>query len=227
MIRRKKFVFRAGTLAGSVMAIWLLAGCQLPLALIEMMFPKEKIPPVYTLPPGKTVLVFPDDILNPLSYSPVKRMLADKVNKLLVEKKLVAGTIPFDKLIDLKNSEPEFNRLAVSTVGKKLGADLVVYISNDEFRLKDTPLDTIWRGRFSVKVRVVDVNEGRLWPDESAGFPVKIVEPITESSSRDYSRQLAEKLAEGMGEKVCGLFCDHYVDRARPKEKDIDSEINR
>ena len=209
---------------------WLLAagaltgGCHapllLPLAFLEKMFPKDRVPPKFKLPAGKKVLVFPDDMLRPMSYPPAKRTLARKANALLVEKKLVAGTVPYDRLIDLQHDDVNFNRRSVATVGRKLGADLVIYISIDEFALKDSPVGTLWHGRFAGKVRVVDVVKGRLWPDESAGFPVRVEEPITENASETYGTQLAQKLAERLAEEVVGLFHSHYVDRHRPRQSE-------
>ena len=201
------------------------AGCQLPIAILAKLFPKEPVPPRFVLPADKTILVFPDDIKRPLVYPPVKRTLAEKADKLLIEHSLAAETIPYDKLIDLRNAEPEFNLMSIPKIGRRLGADLVIYVSIEEFSLKDNPIDTLWRGRLAGKVKVVDVLKGRIWPDESAGFPIRIVEPITDNSSRDYGSQLARKLAERMAEEVCGLFHKHYIDRARPKEKETDLSI--
>ena len=86
MIKRKTFL-----LIGAASAMWLLSGCVLPFAILEKFFPKEKVPARFTLPAGKKVLVFPDDILHPVSYPPVKRVLARRANELLAEHKLAAG----------------------------------------------------------------------------------------------------------------------------------------
>ena len=197
-------------------------GCQIFLpviALVEMAFPKSKVPAQFKLPKGKRVLVFPDDMHQPVAYPPVKRALAEKVSKVLLEKKAVASAVPYDELVDLQASEPTFNRLAVSTVGKRVGADLVILVSIDEFRLKDSPVGTLWRGRFAGKVRVVDVKEGRLWPDESAGRPVAASEPVCDNSSEIYGTVLSRQLAEKLGSEVAGLFHDRMVSRHRPKEE--------
>jgi len=213
---------RAALLGWMLVAGALLCGCHgpllVPLAFLEKLFPKDRVPPKFKLPADKKVLVFPDDLLRPVSYPPVKRALAEKANALLVEKKLVAGIVPYDKLIDLQHDDVNFNRLSVATVGRRLGAELVIYINLDEFSLKDSPVGTLWRGRFAGKVRVVDVTKGRLWPDESAGHPVRVEEPVTENTSETYGTQLARKLAERLAGEVVGLFHSHYVDRHRPKE---------
>ena len=226
MIKRKTNLLRAASLTGlAVTAILAFTGCQLIFALAEKLFPKEKVPPSFVLPANRTVLVFPDDIKCPLVYPPAKRTLAEKADKLLIEHSMAAKTIPYDKLIDLRNAEPEFNLMSIPKIGRRLGADLVIYVSIEEFSLKDNPIDTLWRGRLTGKVKVVDVLKGRIWPDESSGFSIKIVEPITDNPSRDYGSQLARKLAERIAEEAIGLFHERYIDRARPKETKTDLSV--
>ncbi len=189
------------------------AGCQVGWVLLERMFPKRRVPAEFKLPKKATVLVFPDDVENPLSYPPVKRILAQRVAQGLLEKKLVAAVVPHDRLTALRAAEPDFNRLAVATVGRKLGADVVVYLAVDAFSLKDNPVNTLWRGKFAVRVRVVDVQKGRLWPDQTAGHRVAVSLPLAESTSETFGAELARMLAERLGEKVVGLFHEHYVER--------------
>jgi len=198
-----------------------LAGCQIFLpviALIETAFPKSKVPAEFNLPKGKRVLVFPDDMNHPVEYPPVKRALAEKVAKVLLEKKAIASAVPYDDLVDLQHGEQNFNRLAVATVGGRLGADLVILVNIDEFRLKVSPGGTLWRGRFAGKVRVVDVQKGRLWPDESAGRPVEAAEPVNDNNSESYGTVLSRLLADKLGTEVAALFHDRMVSRHRPKE---------
>lgn len=219
MMRRRLYFM----LLASIMLLPI--GCQLPIAILAKLFPKEKVHPRFTLPSGKTILVFPDDMDYPLLYPTVKRALAEKADNLLIKYSLASKTIPYDKLIDLRNAEPKFNQMSIPKIGRRLGADLVIYISIEEFSLKDNPVNTLWRGRFVAKVKVVDVLKGRIWPDESAGFSISINEPITENPSEAFGAELARKLAERMAEEVCGLFRNRYVDRARPKEKEPDLQI--
>jgi hypothetical protein len=195
-----------------------LAGCQLPLAIIEKMFPKDRVPPRFKLPADKVVLVFPDDVERPVSYPPVKRRLAEKINELLIEKKLVARTVSHDQLTALRGTEPNFDRMHVPTVGRKCEADLVVYLAIDRFTLKDTPVETIWRGRLDVRVKVVDVKKGRIWPEEMAGFPISVQEPTTENTSESYGAELSRKLADKLAVEVTGLFHERLVDRHKPKD---------
>lgn len=194
-----------------------LGGCQLLWAVLEKTFPQQRVPAVFDLPGGRKVLVFPDDMLRPVSYPPIKRALAEKVNQLLIRHKLAAETVPYDRLIDLQGAEPDFNSLAIGTVGRKLGAQLVIFVAIDRFSLKETPISTMWQGEFAAKVRVVDVRrgKGRLWPDDPAGYALKVSKRATENPSETYGQELSAELANDLGEKIAGLFRAHRVDRAK------------
>ena len=210
---------RAGLLLAALLLVLPgLGGCQVFAAIAAKMFPNETVPAAYTLPEKQVAVVFPDDLQNPISYPPLKRTLAERLSKQFVEKKLVASTVPYDKLLDLQNAEPEFNRLHVPTVGRRVGAQLVIYVSIEDFRLKDTSADTLWRGRLSARVKVVDVAKGRLWPEESAGRLVSVQQPVKENLSEAFGPELAKSLAEQLADEIINLFHEHEVPRmALPK----------
>ena len=194
-------------------------GClQAQFALFEKLFPEDKVPPEYKLPGGKKVLVFTDDIDNPVEYSPIKRIVSDKVSAVLREKKLAAETIPYERIMDLQASHQDFYRMPVAAVGRQLGADLVIYIALERFSLKETPLDTLWKGALSAKVRVIDVWKGKLWPEKSDGRVVTVNTPEVHNTSETYSEVLAQQLGEQLAGEVAGLFHEHWVPRAHPKE---------
>jgi len=203
-------------LAPVLLAGVFLSGCQGAFVLAEKLFPKQTVPAKFNLPKNKTVLVFPDDLQNPLSYPPVKRRFARKLNELLRQEGLAGETIAYEKLTELQAAEPKFNLMSIPKIGRKLGAELVVYLSIEEFTLKDNPVDTLWRGRLAGRAKVVDVVEGRIWPDESAGYPVEVTTPLAESSSETFGEELARILAENLALEVSRLFHSHKVERGRP-----------
>jgi hypothetical protein len=197
-------------LAAALAALAACGGCQVFAAFYHIFVPKALVGPEYELPPKKKVLVFPDDMFDPVSYTPAKRALARKVGDMLAEKRVAADVIPYDELKDLEETEPDFHLLEVGTVGRKLGADLVIYIILEPLRLKDSPDDTLHHGRFGGRVRVVDVRQGKIWPEDSAGKVVRIVEEPSDNPSSSYRQQLAVQLGEKLGEKIGNLFVKHY-----------------
>ncbi len=175
--------------------------------------PPEKIKPVYSPPKSKIILVLVDDLVSPVAYGPIKGELTERLNEKLTEHKIAAETVPYTDLLKLISAAPNFNRLAVSEVGQKLGADLVLCVAINKFSLKDNEVSPLWRGHMETTVRIVDVEKGRLWPeDRPAGYPVKPIETPTKSHpSASYGIDVARTLAEKMADRIAKLFYTHKV----------------
>ena len=166
----------------------------------------------YEIPKEKTVLVFPDDYPASVSFEPVKRLIAGRINDLLAEQKIAAATIPYQALEDMESATNSFSGMSTSQIGKALGADIVIYVHIDKFYLKEDPANPLWHGHIATTVRVVDVNKGLLWPEDiPGGWPVDPVDIPTDDTSQTYDTKLAQRLAEKMSEKIANLFYEHTV----------------
>jgi len=188
-------------------------GCQGIAWLVAQFAPPQKVPATYKLPKGKKVLVFVDDPYYRVNYEPVKAELTKRLNSQLTTHKIAAKTIPYRRLLGLIDATPDFNRLRVSQVGKKLGADVVLYVQVDRFSLKDHENSTLWHGRFKTTIRFVDNEANRLWPkDMHEGFPVpEVTRPQVDNASPTYGGGLARIMAEKMADRIAKLFYDHTV----------------
>ena len=183
--------------------------------------PPQKVRALYEPPADKKLLVFVDDMLNPVSYEPVKGELTKRLNRQLTEHKVVAQTVTYEEILDLMAATPNFNELTVTEIGQKLKADVVVYVYIDEFTLKESEASPLWRGRMRATVRVVDVELGRLWPeDRPTGHSVKPVEtPGASHPSPTYGTDLSKILAEKMAERIAKLFYTHRVGARQAAEQ--------
>lgn len=187
------------------------AACAIPAVIAAKFAPPKKVPPEFELPKGKNVLVFVDDMLNPVSYEPIKIQLTSRLNEHLVAHEVAAKTVSHDRLAALIAATPSFNLLSVSEVGQKLGADVVLYVRVDDFALKDVGAQQLWRGRIETTVRMVGVEAGRLWPKgRIAGHTMPPVEkPITVQASDSYADDLTNEMAAEMADKIAKLFYEH------------------
>ncbi|MCJ7543827.1 MAG: hypothetical protein MUP47_04555 [Phycisphaerae bacterium] len=197
-------------------------GCQPGLGRLAWMFePPQRVKALYTPPPGKTVLVFVDDVLNPVQYQPIKVELAARLNAYLIQKKLAADTVPYETLVEWGSKTADTEHLSVAEVGQAMGADLVLYVHLDKFSLKDDQQSPLWHGQMGTTIRLVDVKAGRLWPmDRPEGYAMPQVETASvDDSSPTYGTEVARELAEAMAERIVNVFCDHTVpaDADRPK----------
>ncbi len=203
-----------------------LPGCAVAAWIAAQFGPEKKVPAEYEPPAGTTILVFVDDMLHPVDYEPVKIQLTEMLNKQLVDNKVVSKTIPYSRLGEFISATPGFNSLAVSEVGQKLGADMVLYVQIDEFRLRDAAATSeLWKGRLATTVRLVDVTKGRLWPTDSpTGHMVPKAETQTVSdSSQARGEQISKELAAEIADKIAKLFYSHktpyegaYGDKSKP-----------
>jgi hypothetical protein len=189
-------------------------GCTQMLAWSVATFaPPERIKALYEVPKDKKVLVFVDDRPAPVSYEPVKYELAERVSKKLREEKLVKETIPYERLVDL-SMLPDYSQMSISEIGKKLGADVVVYVQIESFTLKDSPENPLWQGRLATSVWVVDaVKPERLWPKDMPSRTGYRVPPLefkhAENPSPTYGEEIAKALTEQMADRIAKLFYDH------------------
>lgn len=197
---------------GAVVFAVTLAGCGAVPWLTWQLTPAETVAATYKPPAGKTILVFPDDMLHPINYEPVKQILATEISKQLVESKVAGLTIPYQNLAELEATTPGFNKLSVSEVGQKLGAHIVLYVHIDKFSLKDNEANPLWHGKLETTVRMVEVNKGLLWPkDRPSGWPIEPLDIPTSETSKTYDTRLARTLAQRMAGRIVNLFRKHTV----------------
>lgn len=206
----------------SVRAIVLTAVCVLVLSLcggcavigwtVSLFVPAETVPAEYEPPKGKAYLVFVDDVAAPVEHEGVKRELTEQLNARLEQHKIASRTIDYGDMVKLVAATPQFQRMPVSEVGRKLGADVVVYVQIKRFELSEYAHSSTWNGLMEVSVRVVDVAEQkRLWPeDRPAGFPVDPVHmPQVDLDTRDQIARMSKMLAERTAERIIRLFVEH------------------
>lgn len=178
--------------------------------------PRAKTDAQFELPRDKHVLVFPDDLAYRLQYPPLKRILAEKLNKHLLQHHLAAGTVEYEKLAQLKHrvgdrwTDVRPGGMGVAQVTRELQADLAIYVDIREFRLKDRSGDPVWKARFTVLVKVVGADGRRLWPtDRKDGRELSVETPLLTDDSEGFGITLTDDVADRMADKIAKLFYRH------------------
>ena len=199
-------------------AVWLVVVCALTLSgcgaagWFASLLPPDDIEAKFEFPEDKTVAVLVDDPSHLVKFSPVKYELAKQLNKQFLQHEICADAIPPSDIMKLIAVTPGFARLSNAEIGKKLGADIVVNIRIKLFKLKDADYSQIWQGKLQTTVRVVDVETGRLWPNDSlGGYETKVVEtPRMEgNSSPQFEVKLAKTMASEMADVIAKYFYKH------------------
>ena len=206
-------IFRTHGFQMLLPACLILSGCQPMIGwMVNAFAPPQKIDAVYTPPEGKAIAVFVDDIKSPDRYEPIKRELTERLNEQLIEHNIAINVASYDDMLRLMAATPEFNKLAISEVGQKLGAEMVLYVHVDRFSLRDSAASPLWRGRLQTTIHIVDVLEGRIWPDDRLEYPVKpVTTPGTTDMSPTYETRLVKIMAIQMADRIAKLFYDHEV----------------
>lgn len=172
---------------------------------------RPKVPAVYEPPPRKVVLVLVDDLQHPVSYTPMKYELTQRLNELLETHKVAADTVPYDYLQRYRFATDRFNSLSVVEIGRGVGADLVLHVEITDFSLRDYEMTDLWHGRLDGRLQWVDTEAGRkLWPRDRAMHPLGEIDlPKETDRSPSYAETVARKLADKAAGRIARLFYEH------------------
>jgi len=189
---------------------------------VNVMIPPKPVPAAYELTPGGKVLVLVDDLGKPVRYEQIKRLLTEKINRLLLENEAAEKVVSYQDIFRLTAGRKDFNRLGIADVARELGANQAVYVYLDEFSLKDNPSISLWHGKLRVSVRVVDIEGNTRWPaDHPSGHRPEAAEtPQVDNASPTYGAKVAAELADEMSLKIARLFYKHSVPRGHMPGED-------
>jgi hypothetical protein len=91
-------------------------------------------------------------------------MLAKNLEQMAEESKEKLSVVPARKVEDFKNANPNWREMDLTNIGKKFGADYVVYLEINSMSLYETnSLNQLFRGRANLLVSLIDVSK----PDET------------------------------------------------------------
>jgi hypothetical protein len=186
------------------------SGCA-PIAwLAAVLAPPKPVPAEFKLATEGKVLVLVDDLGKPVRYEQIKRLLTENINRLLVDNKAVERVVSYDDIFRLTASRKDFNQMGIANIARKLGANQTIFVSLNEFSLKDDANIDIWHGKLGVSVRVVDIEGKTEWPidrpDGRIPDPAEI--PEEQNASPTHGTKIAAKLADDMALKIAKFFFD-------------------
>jgi len=156
----------------------------------------------------RTVLVLVDDLGKPVLHKQIKRLLTEKINKLILNNKTGYKVVSYEDVLCLAASRKDYNRMGIANIARELGANQTIYVCLDEFSLKDDPSVSLWHGKLGVSVRVVDSKGKTEWPvDRPAGHsPEAAGTSQVDDPSPTYGAKVTIELADEMAAKIVGLW---------------------
>lgn len=173
----------------------------------------EKIKGEFKLSEGP-ILVFIDDKNERIDWPAARRFLWDDVSQELIRTKSALKIIPLETEDAIRQTTPNFGELSCRKVGELAGADQVIWIEVQDFRVPEQITEATNAAYFHVTVKVIDPKQTerskiRLWPTTPEGQRVSASMTggaVLEQKTKDAkSRILTAKLAV----EIARLFHDH------------------
>ncbi len=130
--------------------------------------------------------------------------------------------IPWRKLVELRRIETEYESVAADRLGKRLGAEQVLFLKVEYTRAQAAAegIDELITGAScKADVRVVNAkatqrNQVRLWPTGRPGTPGYIIETkidVHEARAASTAEDRARLLADRLADEVAKLFYDYEI----------------
>lgn len=149
------------------------------------------------------------------------RNLSDKLAAVEVDKKKLVEVIPFEKVLDLRNSRPkDFATMTIPQIGKAVGAEQVIYVDLQASGVAPMATGEVLQGKAAANIKVVDVATGdTLWPTEmEEGYAVSgQTSPLKGQDSSTFNA-VREELYDTLADRIAKLFYKYRLDSDHPSK---------
>lgn len=169
----------------------------------------------YELDPDRTYVIFIDDLRSSLPKRSLRDVIAQTAEEYILAEKL----LPPDRLLSatatrrVAASETNENKMPIAEVGRRVGADVVIYVTIDGFMLSRDGVSAMPTALSRMKIIDVTQNQ-RIWPSNDEGYSV-IVQPNRQQGDlpKDLSGRnaLEVALAKRLGLAIAQTFYKHEV----------------
>ena len=176
----------------------------------------QKTPAEYQLP-KKPLLILVDDDFD-LIHPPIARdVLMEAVAQQLREHELADKITSSEELAKIRQVTPDFDKVTATGLGKKVNAEVVLWLQVTRFTLPDELEAAVVPSFFGVSVKVLDVkatkrDEVRLWPKEREGKVVEATISPHELQNCKNVREAHTVMAQALAVDVAKLFYEYETD---------------
>ena len=162
------------------------------------------------------ILILIDDDHGLVDWPIAKRRLSEALTQELLKHKAAVKIIPEATLQGLRQSQEDFETLACDTVGRRAGAEQVIWLKVEEFFACEDVRDLQNAAVFTVAVKVISTTakkrtEVRLWPDTREGRFATVNISGAEVSELKTRDAISKTLADRLAEKIAKFFYEHRL----------------
>ncbi|MBX3363725.1 MAG: hypothetical protein KF866_03070 [Phycisphaeraceae bacterium] len=194
-----------------------LSGCNYVASAALLIEGPPKMPAAYKLNAKRPTVVFVDDRRNRLPRRIMRDMIAENAERTLLAQGVIAPNllISHRSAVAVSTGESFDKPLSIIEIGQAVGAEVIVYVTVDEFTL--SPDGTSFIPSASMRVKVLDTVTGeRLWPVEDLGQPIttRMFQQQGTVPDRATRRIAEEQLAAYAGVGLAQVFFEHEVSKS-------------
>lgn len=189
-------------------------GCNIVGPAFLLVHGPEKIPQEYDLPPERSTVIFLDDRAGLITRSTTRDRITASAEGALLRSKAVDRLLESRAASAVVANEPRGELMSITEVGRAVNADVVIYVTPEQFTL--TTDGQTFSPAATMRVKVMDaVADARLWPEDREGYTLTVTAstrqgaPPTDASA---VREAEESFAELIGLRLAQLFYEHEVE---------------
>lgn len=186
-----------------------LAGCNIVGPAVVLVAGPDKTEAQHKLDPNRPTVIFVDDRSNIFRRRSLRLIVAESTQQFLLERAKLMQVLDARAAMAAAAREPSAEPMDLVSLGKSVGAEIVIYVSVDKFLL--SPDGSTYAPEAQYRVKVLDVTKTapRVWPEEREGvslvasIPTRTEKPPVTTAD---VIKAEETLARRSGEIIARLF---------------------
>ena len=197
-------------------AIAIATGCNIVGPAFLLIHGPDKIPQQYELDKERPVVIFLDDREFNIPRWPTRERVSAAAERALLDSKAVARVLDSRAASAIVSGEPRGDLMPISEVGRKMGAEVVIYVVPESFSM--TTDGQSFSPSSRLRVKVLDaIADKRLWPEEREGYALTVTASTRQGTSPTDSatvREAENEFADLVGLRIAELFYSHEAETA-------------
>jgi len=178
--------------------------------------PKQKVSAEYKLAKGPLLVLVEDNSGQMLATPRLRSLLARDLTRQLAQHNVNKNVISQHLVDRLRRTERRFEQIPPEQIGKRLGAEQVLWVGIDDFAVDTTPEDPNKAGRLSVSVRVLNARargpeDVQLWPQAGDWRTVSVIKPMHALQTPEGREGLVRAMVAELADRVAKLFYDYEI----------------
>jgi len=211
----KSALIRVGALALGIACLLSAGACNIVGPAYVLIAGPPKYEPLYRLEGDRMHVIVIDDLRNRLPKRSLRSIASREAEEIILRRGILdeERLIPSSAAYALLAEETAGEQMSIVDLGRRLGAEVVIYITMDVWQLSRDGVSA--SPIVGARVKILDVMENRrLWPQNETGFMLRVEpEDLQGNMPVSYALRatLERDLAERFGLGIAQMFYKHEI----------------